>query len=1197
MPRISSTLLRRHKYYQILLVLMLALALFLCLYGILPSSPTARAQDAEPDGSQRLSARARQQIEALIAEKKARTPVQRKIDSHLLAADKMRRGEPVAEGVLTLRTGVEVDSGGRVLVDIDASVSKELLKQVEAAGGEVINSFPQYNAIRARIPLEQIERLAGSPSVKFIRLAVVGELMGTSKEPPNNQRAIQLWPKSAYVPSLARRVAVMRSQLPSALTDLVANHRGDLYVQDAPRVGAIVSEGDTTHRAAEARAGFSVDGTGVKIGVLSDSVDRLDTSLASGELSQVTVLPGQNGVGTCPGRPCSGEGTAMLEIIHDLAPGAQLFFATADLGPASFAQNIRNLRAVGCDIIVDDVGYADESPFQDDVIARAVNDVTAAGAIYFSSAGNSGNLDDGTSGVWEGDFVDAGDVSQGRVHSFGSSIFNTIRAAGRVNLFWADPLLHSANDYDLFVLDATASTVVAFSSDFQNGTQNPFETIPSENGPMPPPQLQPGQLIFIVKYSGAGRFLHLDAGFGGALSIVTAGQTRGHSCAVAAFGVAATPAFLPHGVFPEPVGPFPSPFNLFSRSEIFSSDGPRHVFFNSDGSAITPGNFSSTGGALRITPDITAADGVMTSVIGFKPFFGTSAAAPHAAAIAGLLKSLKPTLTPAQIRTALSSTAIDIEAPGVDRTTGVGIVMAFEALRSVATPNLTPFKPTGWSDKIVVSNVAGTNTDSSPLRTTDTLLVDLAVINSGTTATGSGFFVKLFVDGVERNNFVSNPLPTNNFGVALDQSIGNLSAGTHTIKVVADPTGAVPETNETDNEFTKSITVSVATATAQFSASTASVSETLNQTTRANLTVTRTGLTSGAASVSYATSNGTANDRSDYLAAIGTLNFAAGETSKSIPIFIVDDRFGEVPETFSVTLSNPIGCTLGSPSTTTVTINSNESANGTNPVKDASFNSDFFVREHYVDFFNREADTSGLAFWKNQIDSCTTQACREIRRINVSGAFFVSIEFQETGYLVERLYKAAYGNGTGNSTLGGNHTLSVPIVRLNEFLSDTQQIGRGVVIGAPGADALLENNKQALIAEFVQRARFLTAFPISMTPAQFVDKLNTNSGGVLSSSERNQLVNDLTSGAKTRAQVLRAVAEDSDLFNAETNRAFVLAQFFGYLRRNPNDLPDADYTGYDFWLGKLNQFNGNFVNAEMVKAFIVSGEYQQRFGP
>jgi hypothetical protein len=109
--------------------------------------------------------------------------------------------------------------------------------------------------------------------------------------------------------------------------------------------------------------------------------------------------------------------------------------------------------------------------------------------------------------------------------------------------------------------------------------------------------------------------------------------------------------------------------------------------------------------------------------------------------------------------------------------------------------------------------------------------------------------------------------------------------------------------------------------------------------------------------------------------------------------------------------------------------------------------------------------------------------------------------------------------------------------------------------------------------------------------------LNVNAGNALSVAERNQLVNELNAGMKTRAQVLRAVAEDADLNTAEFNRAFVLAQYFGYLRRNPNGTPDTDYSGYDFWLTKLNQFGGNFVNAEMVKAFITSDEYLQRFGP
>lgn len=267
--------------------------------------------------------------------------------------------------------------------------------------------------------------------------------------------------------------------------------------------------------------------------------------------------------------------------------------------------------------------------------------------------------------------------------------------------------------------------------------------------------------------------------------------------------------------------------------------------------------------------------------------------------------------------------------------------------------------------------------------------------------------------------------------------------------------------------------------------------------------------------------------------------------------------------------------------------------------------SDFFVTQHYSDFLGRAPDSSGLTFWTNNIEICfLLNSCRAVKRINVSAAFYLSIEFQQTGYLVERIYKAAYGDAVGTSTFGGTHQLPVPSVRLNEFLPDTQQIGNGVVVNQTGWEMVLENNKQAFTADFVLRPRFTTAYPTSLTAAQFVDTLNANAGSPLSPSERDQLVSDLSSGAKTRAQVLRAVAEDPDLNNAEFNRAFVLMQYFGYLRRNPNDAPDSDYTGYDFWLTKLNNFTqpGDDVlvrvqNAEMVKAFITSSEYRQRFGP
>ena len=382
----------------------------------------------------------------------------------------------------------------------------------------------------------------------------------------------------------------------------------------------------------------------------------------------------------------------------------------------------------------------------------------------------------------------------------------------------------------------------------------------------------------------------------------------------------------------------------------------------------------------------------------------------------------------------------------------------------------------------------------------------------------------------------------------------------------------------------------------QFSASNYSVTEACALVT---ITVNRIGDTAGAASVDYFTSDVAATERGDYITAIGTLRFAAGETSKSFDVLINDDSFVEGSETFNVNLRNPSGAVQGSPQIATVTINDNPTEPSTNVIDDARD----FVGQHYHDFLNRQPDQSGWDFWINQITSCVNdQSCIQLKRINVSAAYFLSIEFQQTGYLVERLYKAAYGDATGTSTSGGTHQVAVPIVRFGEFLPDTQQIGRGVVVGQSGWEQVLENNKQAFALVFVQRSRFTSAFSTTMTPAQFVDQLNQNAGNVLSSGDRAAVIALFgsatdTSNATARGQALRQVAENSTLISQEFNRAFVLMQYFGYLRRNPNDAPDSDYTGYDFWLTKLNQFNGNFVNAEMVKAFITSSEYRQRFGP
>lgn len=240
----------------------------------------------------------------------------------------------------------------------------------------------------------------------------------------------------------------------------------------------------------------------------------------------------------------------------------------------------------------------------------------------------------------------------------------------------------------------------------------------------------------------------------------------------------------------------------------------------------------------------------------------------------------------------------------------------------------------------------------------------------------------------------------------------------------------------------------------------------------------------------------------------------------------------------------------------------------------------FFVVEQYRDFLNREPDEKGLPFWTNEITSCgADSACIEYKRINVSSAFFLSIEFQQTGYLVYRLYKASFNR----------------MLRFQEFLADTQQVGRNVVVNQGDWQQRLEANKQQLIADFVARSAFTTKYPTAMTPELYVDTLNSNTGLSLTPPERTTLVNGLKNNTDTRASVLRKVAEQTAFSQKEFNAGFVLSQYFGYLRRNPDDAPDNNLAGFNFWLAKLNQFNGDYIKADMVKSFLVSQEYRSRF--
>ncbi len=436
-------------------------------------------------------------------------------------------------------------------------------------------------------------------------------------------------------------------------------------------------------------------------------------------------------------------------------------------------------------------------------------------------------------------------------------------------------------------------------------------------------------------------------------------------------------------------------------------------------------------------------------------------------------------------------------------------------------------------------------------------------------------------------NTTTNASCTGNFNIAIPTASISGSVVTAT---ATDPGGNT-------SEFSSCIPLGIPSGNVvQFSAATYNVTEAC---TAVTVTVNRSGDTSGAATVKYSTADISASDRRDYITGLGTLSFAAGETSKTIALLINDDSFVEGPESFMISLTNPTSVNLGNQSTATIQIADNATESVTNPIDDPQT----FVCQHYHDFLNRDPDAGGLAFWTNEITSCAgNPQCIEIKRINVSAAFYLSIEFQQTGYLVEKIYKASFGDVNGTSVLNGPHQIKVPVVRFRELLRDSQEIGQGVIVGQGNWAQQLESNKDAFAAAFVQRGQFPTVFPTTMTPQQFVDKLFQNTGVFPTTGERDAAVNEFggagnTSNLAARGRALRRVAENPTLQTQEFNKAFVLMQYFGYMRRNPNDPQDTDYTGYDFWLSKLNNFNGNFIDAEMVKAFIVSIEYRNRFAP
>ena len=493
------------------------------------------------------------------------------------------------------------------------------------------------------------------------------------------------------MPDAAAFHRTVSGHLPISSIPSLAALKGLRFAQPAVAItntGSVTSQGDQAMHSDVARASFGVDGTGVKVGVLSDSFNCLGgaaTDVTSGDLSPVNVVQEK---ASCSG--ASDEGRAMLQIVHDVAPGSSLAFASAFNGTASFATNIQSLAAAGAKVIVDDTIYLDEPFFQDGIIAQSVNNVVAGGVAYFSSAGNLGR-DSYQSAFRAGPIFAQGSIPSasgppflgGTAHNFdfggGTDVFQRISLPDgggfTMSFQWDSPAFSvsgapgSPNDLDVYVLNADASRVVA-GSIFDNGGNDPIEVFSFINNTGAAADFN----IMIVKFAGAnpGLIKYVLFSFDGTIQefATNSGTLYGHANAVGAEAVGAaryinTPAF---GVSPPVL-------------EVFSSTGSTPILFDQAGNRLTTAE-------LRTKPEIVAPDGGDTTFFGspdfdgtgFPNFFGTSAAAPHAAGVAALLLQSKPSLSPFGVYQTLENTAIDMGAPGFDYDSGFGLIQADAAL-------------------------------------------------------------------------------------------------------------------------------------------------------------------------------------------------------------------------------------------------------------------------------------------------------------------------------------------------------------------------------------------------------------------------------------------------------------------------------------------------------------------------------------
>ena len=595
-----------------------------------------------PQMSETAKANFSTQLENFYAFKENRTPVQRKIDTQILMRSSAITSPQAVARLSNALVNSYVGENGCADCNVKCTVSDRLVELIKAKGGTVISVSQRFGAIHAKIPFAVIEAIAADPDVTSIK---------------------KIW-------------------------------RGMTNKNTT-------SEGVKAHRADTVQSSYGVTGAGVNVGVISDGCDDLYSLQRSGDLpSNVQVLSGRAGSGY--------EGGAMMEIVHDMAPNAGLAFANCGSSCEEFGEAILALFNAGCKVVVDDMAFLNDAAFEDGPISQAINEMTKKGGVYVTCACNSGAYSRGTSCVWEGDFSDSGAVpfTKGSAgyerytkdyvcHQFstdpilvqtGMHCVNTIEGVNEGSstgktvlcLQWADKWGKSANDYDFFVADPRTGTLIVAASDDQNGKGDPIELVEVSNAVM---YMTTPIVAVVKKTSSAARFFRFEV-TRGRLGTYTNGSIYGHHANENAITCAAAAA------------PSGRAFTANDPLEDFSSDGPGFRFYKTNGTAYKTGTVGlfdgGKGGGVEIKkPDVTAADSVSCSANGFENFPGTSAAAPHCAAIAALMLEANPSLTAAKVKELMTKSTMRTTVSW-DRDYGYGILDAAKCVQAARNePQIT----------------------------------------------------------------------------------------------------------------------------------------------------------------------------------------------------------------------------------------------------------------------------------------------------------------------------------------------------------------------------------------------------------------------------------------------------------------------------------------------------------------------------